>query len=144
MNESSSDTSENETRSKNKQELNEVKKKKIFTVREKRSRKRSIHPTEWKRKKAALAREHGESYISQKDVLVKAKSINEGVLCTKNCHYRCSEKFNIEAREKIFNSFYKLDINSKILFYLDQLFYQMLGEFEKMQKNIRQQLINIL
>lgn len=76
-------------------------KRKIFETTEKTSRKRPKDEENWKRRKAAIAREKGLEYLSQKGRLMPKKQIVEGVLCKKNCRQNCTEKFNLRARENI-------------------------------------------
>lgn len=92
---------------------NVSKKKKKFTLSEKISRKRPRNEDEWKKKRAALAREQGKAYITYKGKEMPAKEVNLGNLCNENCRLRCGEKLDSESRTKIHTSFYKLDINAK-------------------------------
>lgn len=87
--------------------------KKHFPQKEWVSKKKARNPDTWKRRSAALAREKGLDYISQKGKHISGKHPNFGELCNQNCRYKCSEKFDNEQRQKIFSSFYKLDINAK-------------------------------
>lgn len=79
----------------------------------KKSRKRKRNTEQWNRNKAAALRSQGEEYMSQKGVIVPAKSVNLGILCTKVCRFKCSNTIDIETRKLLFNSFYKMEINVK-------------------------------
>lgn len=88
-------------------------KRKIFELKEKTSKKRHKNENEWKRKKSAIGREKGEEYLSQKGKLIPRKKINEEMLCKEKCRLKCTNKFNLEAREAILKKYYSLDVNSK-------------------------------
>lgn len=90
-----------------------IKKGKQFDLLPKTSKKRTRNPENWKRKKAAILRQKGEEYVSQKGKLIKKKVIKEEILCKENCRMNCSEKFSNEDREVIFLKFYGLDVNAK-------------------------------
>lgn len=79
----------------------------------KKSRKKKRNTEQWKRNKAAALRSRGEEYMSQKGVIVPAKSVNLGLLCTKSCGLKCSTTIDTETRILLFNSFYKMEINVK-------------------------------
>lgn len=87
-------------------------KKKQFAKVEKKSKKRKRNPNEWKRRKAALAREKGQAYSSQSGKEVPQKEINLGTLCNLNCRFKCS-KIDHEQRKKIFDNFYSLTTDAK-------------------------------
>lgn len=89
-------------------------KKKLFKLPEKTTRKRERRPETWKRKKAAICREHGQAYTSQKGTKMSAKSPEFGSLCKKQkCKRGCNDHFDERAREEIFRKYYALDINAK-------------------------------
>lgn len=79
----------------------------------KKSRKKKRNTEQWKRNKAAALRSKGEEYVSQKGVIVPAKSVNLDLLCTKSCRFKCSTTIDTETRILLFNSFYKMEINVK-------------------------------
>lgn len=94
-------------------------------------RKRSRNVENWGRKSEAIKREHGLSYTSQKTgKVIPEKKPNFGVLC--RCPLKCSDKFSIEQRRKMFDMFYSMDVNSKnnILFHS-----MILKEVKRKQKN---------
>lgn len=80
---------------------------------EKKSRKRIRDEKNWKKKKAAFARERGKEYISYKGEVVPAKEVKLGLLCTEKCRLKCSQKFDANSRREIHSRFYKLDVNAK-------------------------------
>lgn len=86
---------------------------KVFPVKEKISKKRVRNESEWKKKKQALAREKGESYISYKGVQMEAKNTVSMDLCGDKCRLKCNEKFNIEEKKQVLAEFYNLDVNAK-------------------------------
>lgn len=90
-----------------------AKKKKIFEMIPKTSKKRTRNPQNWKRKRAAISRQKGEEYISQNGKVVKKKVANEGNLCKENCRRKCNLQFSIEDRELILRKYYSLDVNAK-------------------------------
>lgn len=87
-------------------------KKKFFAPKQKHSRKRKRNPDEWRRQKAANARQKGEAYTNYKGKRIAAKSVEEN-LCPQKCRLKCNEKFTAANRKAIFSQFYKLDINAK-------------------------------
>lgn len=82
----------------------------------KKSRKRVCCQDEWKKKKAAIAREKGLPYINQKGKEIQGKTVIDGFLCTQKCPKKCSKKVSLENRRKIFSTYYKLDVNCKNIF----------------------------
>lgn len=89
------------------------KKKKVFELKEKTSRKRMRNPEEWKRKKAAVDRQKGKSYISQSGKLMPEKRVKLDNLCPENCKLKCNQNFEEHARINIFDKYHQLDQNSK-------------------------------
>lgn len=79
----------------------------------KKSRKRKRNTEQWKRNKAAALKSKGEEYMSQKGVIIPAKLVNLGILCSKSCRFKCSTTIDTETRKQLFNSFYKMEINVK-------------------------------
>jgi len=51
--------------------------------------------------------------MSQKGVIIPAKSVNLGLLCSKSCRFKCSTTIDTGTRKQLFNSFYKMEINVK-------------------------------
>lgn len=97
--------------------ISDLKKKKVFSKRDKKARKKVSDPdNNWKKRVAAIAREKGESYISQKGKTVPRKAVNEATLCKLKCPKKCSDNVTLEMRKKIFTRFYKLDVNEKNMF----------------------------
>lgn len=84
-----------------------------FTFSKKNSRKRKRNTHLWKKTKAALVRQKGESYVSQTGKVIPAKSVCKGTLCNDVCPYQCSVKFSISDRTTILSHFYSLDVNAK-------------------------------
>lgn len=82
----------------------------------KKTKKRHSDTGEWKRKKAARARQEGLRYVNQKGIEIPEKKVNLDCLCNEKCKRKCSEIINIEMRKKLFSMFCKLDINSKNMF----------------------------
>ncbi|CAG9773378.1 unnamed protein product [Ceutorhynchus assimilis] len=86
---------------------------KYFPPKEKISKKKKCEPDTWKKRKAALARSKGESYLSYKNIPVPEKQIKEELLCREKCRLNCSTRFTREDRMILLKEFYSLDINSK-------------------------------
>lgn len=89
-------------------------KRKVFALKQKTSRKRLRNPEEWKRRKSSVLREKGLEYVSQTGKVIPQKKIKEDpVLCKAKCKLQCGSKFSLEARKEILDRFYKLDNSSK-------------------------------
>nr|CAH7739928.1 unnamed protein product [Callosobruchus chinensis] len=95
------------------QVIGEKKKQKVFLIKEKISKKRTKHENEWKKKKAAIARAKGESYISYNGVQRVARNPDSGILCGDSCRLKCNKKFMHDDIQRIFQEFYRLDVNAK-------------------------------
>lgn len=86
---------------------------KVFPIRESTTRKRLRCPEKWKRSAAAIARQKGLGYTSQRGKQIPEKRPNFGVLCNETCRFKCSQSFDNEHRQKMFSAFYKIDVNAK-------------------------------
>lgn len=67
----------------------------------------------WKKRKATLARERGEEYLSYKNTVVPKKEPKDGILCRERCRLKCGSRFDEEDRAALLDQFYKLDVNAK-------------------------------
>ncbi|CAH0562899.1 unnamed protein product [Brassicogethes aeneus] len=83
--------------------------KPIFSPKESKSRVRTRNPDTWKKRKAALAREHGQEYISYKGKQMPKKEIELGLLFSEKCRLKCSDQFNQEDREMILKRYYSMN-----------------------------------
>nr|CAH7749271.1 unnamed protein product [Callosobruchus chinensis] len=78
------------------QVIGEKKKQKVFLIKEKISKKRTKHENEWKKNKAAIAR-----------------NPDSGILCGDSCRLKCNKKFMHDDIQHIFQEFYRLVVNAK-------------------------------
>nr|CAH7727940.1 unnamed protein product [Callosobruchus chinensis] len=83
------------------QVIGEKKKQKVFLIKEKISKKRTKHENEWKKKKAAIARAK------------ESRKKSSGILCGDSCRLKCNKKFMHDDIQRIFQEFYRLDVNAK-------------------------------
>ncbi|GBN52579.1 hypothetical protein AVEN_8087-1 [Araneus ventricosus] len=88
-------------------------KRKLFPHRENTSRKRKRAAQSWKKNKAALLREKGETCSSCSGKDIPKKIPNLGMLCKESCSFQCNVKFSKEQREKMIDDFYILNVTSK-------------------------------
>lgn len=89
------------------------KRKKSFSPKLKISKIRPRNPNDWKRRKASIARQKGEEYMSYKGQIIPAKSIETQNLCTEKCRLKCNQNVPIDHRKQILSQFHKLDVNGK-------------------------------
>lgn len=54
-------------------------------------------------------------------MIVPAKCINEGQLCTSKCRLKCTTTVNVETRKLLFEAYYKMEINVKNTYLLKSL-----------------------
>ena len=70
----------------------------------------------WRRNIIKKAREKGEAYVSHSGHAVavarKEPPLDEP-LCYSKCRFKCSERITNEARQKIFDDFYRLDYEAQ-------------------------------
>nr|CAH7737613.1 unnamed protein product [Callosobruchus chinensis] len=77
------------------QVIGKKKKQKVFLIKEKISKKRTKHENEWKKNKAAIARNPDSG------------------ICGDSCRLKCNKKFMHDDIQHIFQEFYRLDVNAK-------------------------------
>lgn len=82
------------------------------------SRKRTINTANWKKNKRKVAFQKGEQHINYKGVLVPGKRIITEKDCLPSCRFKCSEKFDLNCRKQIKDSYYSMNQNEKYHFLL--------------------------
>ncbi|RVE42629.1 hypothetical protein evm_012715 [Chilo suppressalis] len=119
---SSSDTSENEGR----RERNEIqgkaqatssvlqpKKRKIFQLKEKISKKRTRNEAEWKQNRNSILKQEGKEYVTRQGKNMEGKNPRTGILCKSTCRYKCYEIFCDIDCASLFSQYYTLKNNSE-------------------------------
>lgn len=80
------------------------------------TRKRTINKNEWKKNIAKQNRQNGKTYTNIKGKIIPAKTMKK--LCDPvNCFMKCSHFVSEDARQNIFQNFWKLDDKGKRFFY---------------------------
>ncbi|XP_041971453.1 uncharacterized protein LOC121738382 isoform X2 [Aricia agestis] len=95
-------------------------KRKIFQLKEKLSKKRSRNEAEWKQNRNSILRQEGKAYVTRKGKTMESKKPRFGILCKETCKYKCYEKFCDIDCASLFSQYYSLKNNNEKNMYLSK------------------------
>lgn len=96
------------------------KKRKIFQLKEKLSKKRTRNEAEWKQNRNSILRQEGKEYVTRNGKTMANKNPRTGLLCKATCIYKCYEKFCDIDCAFLFSQYYSLKNNTEKNMYLSK------------------------